>query len=172
VADLRARVAQIALAAIGLHACFQTDDVHVGSSRALDSACEHDACKVSGSARVIQGPTNDSHAIHLGPGPGRIDIPLAQIRPRQGDSIWSYEALMAGHGAVSSNACATSCAGNNPRFVSSDYAWTTIAADSEGAPPTVLTIESSEGTEVDIADVRVVSSAPPGNCGVSRVGPR
>jgi hypothetical protein len=125
---------------------------------------------VSGSAVITSGPTADTVGIHMGPGAGTATIGVSTTSPNSSGYIWSAEVLVSGSGSFSVNekGCESANAGKTNQ-APADYAWfsaqscTGVGSD----PSRTVTIAISEGTVLDIADVRMVGLVRSEGCSVS-----
>lgn len=120
--------------------------------RVLDRICRVHACTMEGKAVRTHGITDDSIGYHLGPGPGRLVIPVTYELER-GD----VEVLVTGSGSfvASPESCPTSeCSRPAP----SDYRWMAVVTPgptriSTGSGQIVLQT-TGEQDELDVADIR------------------
>jgi hypothetical protein len=170
------------LAAIGCTfgldaSCLDFKDPHPplpGQSRALDEACRNGRCTLSGSAVITSGPTPDTLGIKMGPGPSTASIAVSGASDLPPDYVWHIELLVSGAGPFSAYepACATvNTPQNRPFQAPAGYRW--IAPFSCTIHPrsdttgTVM-ISGTEGSVMDIADVRIVGEHVSDGCSVTR----
>lgn len=138
-------------------------------ARLLDEECQKATCATEGNAEEVTGITADSIGFRLGPGVGKVTIPLSTFT-RFGSDSFSVEVLVAGAGAfharLMQRTCSEgggSCAGatlvtDTSGGASEEPGWRPAGSFS-GSSGTFsnffLEIESESTTErVDVIDVR------------------
>jgi hypothetical protein len=135
--------------------------VDVTPPRLLDALCARNAYVLEGAATRIAGPTADSCAFELGPGPGSVTFP--------NDALPEFSEVEAGYGVL--DALVVDLAERSP-----EAHWVLIAAPARasstvngGAPPppqAELTV-SSDGGHLAVLDIEVkVSTTFSGGCSV------
>jgi hypothetical protein len=72
-------------------------------ARLLDDECQRAICPTEGAAELVSGITADSVGFRLGPGVGKVTIPLSTFT-NAGDDSFSVELLMAGEGTYQERA--------------------------------------------------------------------
>lgn len=93
--DLRRRRLLVVSATLGIAAACSSDVE--SRARLLDEECQKSTCATEGNAKEVTGVTADSIGFRLGPGVGKVTIPLSTFT-RAGDDSFSVELLIAGAG--------------------------------------------------------------------------
>jgi hypothetical protein len=78
-------------------------------ARLLDEECQKFTCATEGNAKEVTGITADSIGFRLGPGVGKVTIPLSTFT-RAGDDSFSVELLIAGAGPYQVRLMRRTCA--------------------------------------------------------------
>jgi hypothetical protein len=148
--------------------CFDLGDGgKPGPSRELDRACRSGRCAVSGAAVLTSGPTSDTVGIQMGPGESSATITLSAMAP---DVTWNVQLLVSGSGtfAASDERCAVPEGAPSSTFpVPESYAWVDLGcAHQATATETTVTVATTPGSTMDIADVRTY--IPPAYCSIGR----
>jgi hypothetical protein len=77
-------------------------------ARLLDDECKRAVCPVQGNAEEVTGITADSVGFRLGPGVGKVTIPLSTFTTA-GDDSFSVELLIAGEGGYQARLLRETC---------------------------------------------------------------
>ncbi len=106
----------LALFAVG--SCSSTVD---SRARLLDDECKDTPCATEGRAEEVTGITADSIGFRLGPGIGKVTIPLSTFSDLGSDSF-SLELLIGGEGTYTARLMQTTCASdaapcNTPQLI-------------------------------------------------------
>jgi hypothetical protein len=140
---------------------------------------------VSGSAKQVSGITSDSVGFRLGPGPGKVVIPLPAFSS-QGNDSFHVEVLAAGGGQLktrlsqescdSSGSCSLSEVDSASGTLRAEYEWVASGTFVGDKPPPgfvgfVLEAELDAPGDAEIADVRY-ERFDGIHCGVAVVGAR
>ncbi|HET9930267.1 MAG TPA: hypothetical protein VFQ35_06260 [Polyangiaceae bacterium] len=126
----------------------EPDGEDYSATRLLDRACANEACSLRGDVRKIQGLTSDSLAYELGPGAATLSIPVqSELEPLEAN--WGALALVKGHGTLGGF------------LLKKDYSWQSIALDVKTG---TAHVDVTEGSQVTVADVRIVRHYPTPNC--------
>lgn len=140
---------------------YNTEAETHSNPRVLDRICRVHACVVEGKAVRTHGITDDSIGFHLGPGPGRLVIPVTNEL-----ELGEVEALVTGTGSFAANAESCEKSKCKRPAAPSDYAWVSLGAwypapvpggSTSNAPSqsrqlVLQTID--EHDELDVADIR------------------
>jgi hypothetical protein len=136
-------------------------------ARLLDEECERATCATEGNAEQVTGITADSIGFRLGPGIGKLTIPLGTFS-RAGTDSFSTELLLAGIGSyrvqllqracADAASCQATIVSESTGVVSEDPEWR-FAGSFSGAGDTFssfsIEIQTESTTErVDVIDVR------------------
>lgn len=138
-------------------------------ARLLDEECQKSTCTTEGNAKEVTGLTADSIGFRLGPGPGKVRIPLSTFT-RVGSDSFRVQLLLAGAGAYRASLIQRTCSegggscaseteiGSSSGGVSEDAEWRDSGSFS-GASDTFsnffVDVESLSTTErIDVIDVR------------------
>jgi len=189
----RVVVAWIGLALALFAACNKDDHCDQGTctsqspTRLLDVLCDPQSskpgCDTSGDVEWTTGVTEDTLGVHFGHGGGSLSIHLARVDATAfAQGTFDVEILVAAvdrpSSQVSSNltwgSCNTGCPPDPPPLSSqavTDYAWVTVVRAENTAPAAgtlpddaLLTVT---GKDIDIADIRTVSSFPAPLCSIA-----
>lgn len=143
------------------------------SPRLLDQLCKPSSadCKLSGSARLTTGITDDSLGVKLGPEPGALHLRWPTLTGVGGTSSSGspgsqrFEVLVRGKGRLMKPAGSPS--------LTDDFSWQTFAvtATFDSEPGFLLVAEAVQGSEIEIVDVRETRALEYG-CSVAAVGRR
>ncbi len=158
----RVRRFTLGLLVVAAGACGRED----GEARLVDRACRSGRCMTSGSARQVSGITSDSVGFRLGPGPGKIVIPLPTFSS-QGNNSFHVELLAAGTGRLrtrlTQGTCDPSGSGcslvdSASSFLGREYRWhsggTFVGKQSAGFAGFALEVELDQPGDAEIADIR------------------
>ena len=176
----RTRWFGIALSVVAAGAC----DTQDGEARLVDRACRSGRCTVTGSAKQVSGITSDSVGFRLGPGPGKVRIPLPAFSSAGNDSF-HVDVLASGTGQLKTRLSQESCDGSGncnldevdsaSGILGADYEWisagTFVGKSPSGFAGFVLEAELDTSGDAEIADVRY-DRFDAIHCGVSAVGAR
>jgi hypothetical protein len=159
--NLRARAAAIFAGVVAAGACTSQVD---SQSRLLDEACAVEECTTTGVARATTGLTSDSLAFDIGPGPGKVVIPLPAFS-NGGDSSFRLEALVSG--AATARLLRTSCSGDagacstqvedSSSVYANTYDWEPVGSYSSGSTSFngfAVEIETTGNQHIELIDLR------------------
>jgi hypothetical protein len=137
-------------------------------ARLIDDACANSACTLSGSARQTSGITADSIGFKVGPGAGKITIPIPPYA--SSNNYMNVEVLVSGHGQFTGRlmrqscgdggACAPTPVDTATIYVGRDYGWASVGTYSVGSGSSGFAGLSAEievtdsSANVDLLDVR------------------
>ena len=160
----RVRRFALGLVVVAAGACGRED----GEARLVDRACRSGRCVTSGSARQVSGITSDSVGFRLGPGPGKIVIPLPTFTS-QGNNSFHVELLAAGSARLktrltqetcdsSGSGCSIAEVDTASNFLEREYRWhsagTFVGKQSAGFAGFTLEVELDQAGDAEIADIR------------------
>jgi len=135
--------------AMSILACDGAHDTNRSESRLLDEVCGGSNCTVSGSARRTTGPTGDSIGFKAGPDPGSISIPLSTPSGYDQNIV---EVLVSGHGNAQIGGVSLALS-TEPHWIEAQ----TAAQSSSSGSPLVASVAVTQGNDVSLYDVRVIS---------------
>ena len=161
--NVRWGLALVLALVLGQGACNTQVD---SESRLLDEACAVDQCTTTGAARATTGLTSDSLAFQVGPGPGKVVIPLPAFS-HAGDSSFRLEALVSGAAtarllratcATDAGPCSTQVVDTSILYAH-DYDWQSVGNHSTGSSSTSFSgfeveIETTANQEIAVVDLR------------------
>lgn len=160
------RVLSLLAIGIALHVAGACDNRVDSESRLLEESCAVEDCVTSGSARRTTALTSDSLAFKLGPGTGKLVIPIPAFS-RPGDNSFRLEALVSG--SATARLVRTSCAGetgpctddvvDTSTVYANDYDWRDVGYFGSGSGTTEfdgfrVEIETSSSQELSLVDLR------------------
>ncbi len=171
----RAVLALLALSVAGASCAFE--DAQPGDPQLLYRSCHSGDCMVTGAAERKSGLTHDTVGFRLGPGAGKVSVPMR----RQG-SDFVLEFMLAGRGTATIRVLDVV---SRDVKLTGDYRWhelsgtlpaNTSIPDPDGGPglkdAVVAEVEvAADGSNADLVDLRAVNLDHTG-CSVAQVGAR
>lgn len=182
-ADRSSRRGRIAAVLFALLTAGGACNHHIDSeSRLLEEACAVDECATTGTARRSTALTSESIAFKLGPGPGKVVIPIPSFS-RPGADSFQLEALVDGSATfrLIQSKC-TSASGpctdellSTTSVYSGDYDWHYAGGyvgSSDQFDGFKLEIETNASQELALVDLRYDTYDTVVDCSVSAPGRR
>jgi len=159
--NVRARAVAILGGVIAAGACTSQVD---SQSRLIDEACAVEECTTTGNARATTGLTSDSLAFKIGPGPGKVVIPLPAFS-HGGNSSFRLEALVSGAATArllrstcssDAGACSTQVQDSSSMYANV-YDWEPVGSYSSSSTSFsgfAVEIETTGSQEIAVIDLR------------------